>query len=59
MGDELGIGAKIKTPKDPVDSTKSPSVADRLRRAAPVDYKKLHSKGKNKSPSDKSAKSVN
>ena len=56
MGDELGIGAKIKTPKDPVNPTKTPSVADRLRRVAPVDYKKLHNKGKDKAPIDKRAK---
>ena len=55
MGDELGIGAKIKTPKDPVNPTKTLSVADRLRRVAPVDYKK-HNKGKGKAPSDKGAK---
>ena len=29
---------------------------DRLRRVAPVDYKKLHNKGKGKTPSDKGAK---
>ena len=56
MCDELGIGAKIKTLKDPVNPIKTPSVMDRLRRVAPVDYKKLHNKGKGKAPSDKGAK---
>ena len=30
IGDKLGIGAKIKTPKDPVNPCKTQSVADRL-----------------------------
>ena len=56
IGDKLGICAKIKTAKDSVNPTKTPSVADRLRRSAPVDYKKLHNQGKSKTPSDKDAK---
>ena len=56
MGDKLGICAKIKTTKDSVKPPKTPSVADRLRRSAPVDYKKLHNQGKGKIPTDKGAK---
>ena len=55
MGDELGIVVKIQTPKDPVNPNMTPSVADRLS-VVPVDYKKLHNKGKGKAPSDKGAK---